>query len=44
MTQRKHCTPEFKLEITKLMVEQDYTLQQACEVVRAGVTAMKRSQ
>ncbi len=39
MLQRKHYTPEFKLEIAKLMVEQNYTLRQACEVAGAGVTA-----
>ena len=44
MTQRKRYTPEFKLEIAKLMVEQNYTLQQACEVAGAGVTAVKRWQ
>lgn len=42
MPQRKHYPPAFKLEIAKLMVEQDYTLQQACEVAGAGPTAVKR--
>ncbi len=42
MTQRKQYTPAFKLEIAKLMVEQDYTLAQACEVAGAGPTAVKR--
>ncbi len=42
MTRRKHYTPEFKLEIAKLMVEQNYTLKQACEAAGAGATAVKR--
>ncbi len=42
MQQHKQYTPAFKLEIAKLMVEQDYTLVQACEVAGAGVTAVKR--
>lgn len=31
MTQCKQFTPEFKTEIAKLMVDQSYTPQQACE-------------
>ena len=42
MPQRKQYTPAFKLEIAKLMVEQNYTLVQACEVAGAGSTAVKR--
>ena len=42
MPQHKQYTPAFKLEIAKLMVEQNYTLQQACEVAGAGATAGKR--
>ena len=42
MPQRKQYTPAFKLEIAKLMVEQNYTLAQACEVAGAGPTAVKR--
>jgi transposase len=43
-TQRKQFTPEFKTEIAKLMVEQNYTIQQACEASGAGVTAVRRWQ
>ena len=42
MPQHKQYTPTFKLEIAKLMVEQNYTLAQACEVAGAGPTAVKR--
>ena len=42
MTQRKQFTPEFKTEIAKLMVDQNYTLQQACEASGAGETAVRR--
>ena len=36
MTTRKTFTPAFKLEIAKLMVDENYTIKQACE------TAVKR--
>lgn len=36
MPPRKQYTSAFKLEIAKLMVEQNYTLAQACEVAGAG--------
>jgi transposase len=42
MNKRKQFLPEFKLEIAKLMVDQHYTLQQACEASSAGTTAVKR--
>lgn len=42
MTRGKRYTAEFKLEIAKLMVEQGYTVHQACEAAGAGVTAVKR--
>ena len=32
----------FKLEIAKLMVDQNYTVKQACEAAGAGETAVKR--
>lgn len=42
MAQRKQFTPEFKTEIAKMMVDQNYTLQQACEAADAGETAVRR--
>ena len=39
---RKQYTPEFKLEIAKLMVDESYTIQQASEASGAGITAVKR--
>ena len=36
MPQRNHYTLEFKLEIAKLMVEQNDALQQACEASDQG--------
>jgi transposase len=42
MTQRKTFTPAFKLEIAKLMVDENYTIKQACEASGAGETAVKR--
>ena len=42
MTTRKEYTPAFKLEIAKLMVEEHYTIKQACEASGAGETAVKR--
>ncbi len=42
MPQRKPYIPAFKLEIAKLMVEQNGTLAQACAVAGAGSTAVKR--
>jgi transposase len=42
MTQRNQFTPEFKTEIAKLMVDQNYTLQQACEAAGACETAVRR--
>jgi transposase len=41
-TQRKQFTPEFKTEIAKLMVDQNYTIQQACEASGAGDSAVRR--
>ena len=37
MTERNHCSPAFKLEIAKLMVEGNHIIKQACEVSGAGV-------
>jgi len=42
MSQRKKFTPAFKLEIAKLMVDENYTIKQACETSGAGETAVKR--
>ena len=42
MTAQKSFTPAFKLEIAKLMVDQNYTVKQACEAAGAGETAVKR--
>lgn len=42
MSKRKQFTPEFKVEIAKLMVDENHTLQQACEASGAGITAVKR--
>jgi transposase len=41
-TQRKQFTPEFKAEIAKLMVDQNYTIQQACEASGASETAVRQ--
>ena len=41
-TQRKQFTPEFKTEIAKLMVDQNYTIQQACEASGVGESAVRR--
>jgi transposase len=41
-TQRKQFTPEFKTEIAKLMVDQHYTIQQACEASGVGESAVRR--
>jgi len=40
-TQQKF-TPAFKLEIAKLMVDENYSIKQACEASGAGETAVKR--
>ena len=42
MTQRKQFSPEFKTEIAKLMVDQNYTLQEACKAADAGESAVRR--
>ena len=42
MTQRKTFTPDFKLAIAKLMVDEHYSVKQACETSGAGATAVKR--
>ena len=42
MTERKHFSPAFKLEIAKLLVEENYSIQQACETSGAGITAVRR--
>jgi transposase len=42
MTERKQFTPEFKIEIAKLMVDQNYTLQEACKAADAGESAVRR--
>lgn len=41
-TQRKQFTSEIKTEIAKLMVDQNYTIQQACEASGAGDSAVRR--
>jgi len=42
MTAQKTFTPAFKLEIAKLMVDENYSIKQACEAAGAGGTAVKR--
>ena len=42
MTERKHFSPAFKLEIAKLLVEENYSIKQACEASGAGITAVRR--
>jgi len=42
MTAQKTFTPAFKLEIAKLMVDENYSAKQASEAVGAGETAVKR--
>lgn len=42
MTKRKYFSPAFKLEIAKLMVEENHSIKQACDISGAGVTAVKR--
>ncbi len=42
MTERKQFTPEFKIEIAKLMVDQNHTLQEACKAANAGESAVRR--
>ena len=40
MTKRKHFSPAFKLEIAKLMVDEKYSIKQACEASGAGETSV----
>ena len=42
MTPRKTFTPYFKLAIAKLMVDEHYSVKQACDTSGAGATAVKR--
>lgn len=42
MTERKQFTPEFKTEIAKLMVDQNYSVQDACKAADAGESAVRR--
>jgi transposase len=42
MTKRKHFSPAFKLEITKLMVDEKYSIKQACPASGADETSVKR--
>jgi transposase len=42
MATRQKFTPAFKLEIAKLMVDENYSIKQACEASGAGETAVKR--
>jgi len=42
MTTQPKSTPAFKLEIAQLMVEENYSIKQACEASGAGETAVKR--
>ena len=37
MTTRKTFTPAFKLEIAKLMVDENYTIKQGCETLEPFV-------
>ena len=42
MTTQPKSTPAFKLEIAQLMVEENYSIKQACEASGAGEAAVKR--
>ena len=42
MTARKHFSLAFKLEIAKRLVEENYSIKQACETSGAGITAVRR--
>jgi transposase len=42
MPERKHFSSAFKLEIAKLMVEENHSIKQTCDISGAGVTAVKR--
>ncbi len=42
MTERKHFSPAFTLEIAKRLVEENYSIKQACETSGAGITAVRR--
>ena len=39
---RRHYSQEFKLSSARLVVEQGYSITQACEAVDVGPTAMRR--
>lgn len=39
---RRSITPEFKHEAASLVVQQNYTIKQACQALGVGETAMRR--
>lgn len=42
MRTRRTFTPEFKLEAASLVLDQDYSILQACRALDVGQTALKR--
>ncbi|MBU3846042.1 MAG: transposase, partial [Candidatus Acinetobacter avistercoris] len=42
MTTRRIFTPEFKLEAASLVLDQGYSISQACRALDVGQTALKR--
>lgn len=40
--QRRSFTPEFKLEATSLVVDQNYSIPEACRALDEGESAMRR--
>ena len=42
MGKRRHFTPEFKREAGGLVVDQGYSIKEACEAMGVGETAMRR--
>jgi len=39
---RRHFTTEFKREAASLVLDEEYTIQQACQAMNVGATAMRR--
>ena len=39
---KKHYSPEFKQEAASLVLDQDYTMVEACEAMGVGRTALRR--
>lgn len=42
MVKRRHFTPEFKREASSLVVDQGYSIKEACKAMGVGATAMRR--